>query len=1082
MPYSVEDFIKWRQQQTGIAPDTTVQPDTTSAWDRMFLPKSVESVRQKVSPAMTLPFERHEIFPKEKPPKGGGTGFRRFLWNAASNIEGIIESPVAHTPLGKFRMFMQIPEIKQAMQERGKDYARVVNAGLKPTSSKYFDEGWYGYAFIPEFWDMVKEDPVLTAMELGMLKTGIKSIGKKVGLKTGVGTEVMEQVAGKVDQATKPLRFYPDAPPELRNDIRVGPIQMSRDIQAFREQLRNDLWGNLSEGEVQQAVDLIYARDAVGRTKAGLGKPGVTLGDAMVDLTIEIERSMMNPEVWRAADRWKSKSNESRAELVRRGKLEEGEGIESYAPHLVEGYTPDWAPVFGIPRKMRRPYRPYTKQAKGTEKAYRQDSETLVDHLARVELDNMLEDWLKTEASKFDITPKLTTEQKAAVRGDKGLIRFPDAEGEWHTIDPINHMRPGRIVEIEGKTYRAYSPDKPFSNQLYPVLSHFTQGSLIPGKFKTLLETGEMPPPSKAMALGMRKRTYLVPDAVYQTFEQFNKPAGGRPLYLLNQANAYGKSLAILSHYPSFHFNNFVGDMFLITMQHPKPHRFFGSMGESLKMLTKSPEKYSAYEKGFSEFLKNNSVVDATFIKELPSIYKSGNPLKQFLAKTQEISQFRESIQRVANAKYLYDEMLAGRGEAVRKQWDWINTEGLKTEQALGKIARDSFVDYEAVSKMYRGWVRGFALPFGTWYLKMSDLVWRHFSKHPIKTTAALSALPVMASVFNHRSPEVVEMERKLPQTIRDERIHFVLGETPEGRIKTLVLQTPQDALIGTKIFTVAINQANQVYNKEKTIEQAAKDLLKNWGVAEAKGIAYLMNPAVRLLRGFMEQRDPYDKQPLYPIDPQKLSRQRIWWYRMVYAQKCLVPFLSAYIADTEGRLKPRKEAAKDLLNDFIGLPALGIRDYTPKAEIPLPGGATLDYELLEEMRDIQAKESHLLYVRIPEEFIKSGLSPKEYYQSERFFSMLENLAKLNETNISGLFEMDTWASIEKSIRYQIENDPLTYKFWVQNKIDIVETDEEKRKWGKVAELLRQGRLIEGFERLPKSIQYLIPSHLKQKP
>jgi len=197
--------------------------------------------------------------------------------------------------------------------------------------------------------------------------------------------------------------------------------------------------------------------------------------------------------------------------------------------------------------------------------------------------------------------------------------------------------------------------------------------------------------------------------------------------------------------------------------------------------------------------------------------------------------------------------------------FDWMDTKGLNTEQALGKISRDILIDYNATTKTYNRLIRGLFFPFGRWYFSGSKLMFDYYMKHFIRATLGMASLPVIATALNNRSEEVREMERSLPDGLRN-RTHIVIGKTPEGTIRTFALQLPHDALIGFKVFSVASNYANQVINNEIGIRDAATKTIKEWGVLEAKGLVYLTNPVVRFIRGLINDKDPYDNQPIYPV------------------------------------------------------------------------------------------------------------------------------------------------------------------------------------------------------------------------
>jgi len=854
-------------------------------------------------------------------------------------------------------------------------------------------------------------------------------------IKTPILSGILGNIKEKVKSIAKPFRFYPDAPPELRNAIRTQVSTIQPKIFANRRKLETAIFGGLDKVQKEQAVELVFARDNVARTKGGAGKPGVTVEEAMVDLR-QIENSIKDQKVFKSADNWKTIAEEYRQDLIKRGKLDEGEFFEDYAPHFVEDYTPEWSPAFGIPSKMRRPWRGYTKKAVGTIKSYRQTPEALLDHLTQIEYHNGLEDFITSQLEKYDLTSTLSRDQKIKLFG----VTKGGAVRPW--------ARSGRIFDIEGKRYRAYSPDKPFTRQLFPT------------------EEG-------LMAIGREKKTYLIPQNVYNTFEQFSE-RGNKVVYVINKVNAYGKSLAILSHYPGFTINNFVGDMYLTLLQHPAKIKFLREMDDGLRFLVKSPEKYNAFDTEFAKWVSDNAVVDATFIKELPHIYRSKNPLRLILEKAQEISQFRESIQRLANGRYLFKQLKEGKGDLLRQQWDWINTEGLSTPEALGKIARESFVDYQANSKIYNRWIRGLTFPFGTWYFKMSPLVWSYVKRHPIKAGLGLMALPVASTVYNNRSEKIRGLESKLSDDIRD-GIHWTIGETPEGTIRVFNLQTPQDALIGTKIFSVATNQLNMVLNGEKNIGQGAKDTLKRWGIKEAKGLAYLTTPMVRFFRGLVNGRDPYDGQSIYPLDVSKLSSFKENYYRGLFFLKTFMPMLSGYISEEQGKVKPKSQAIKNVFDRFAGLPALGVRDYTAKQEMILPDGRKLDYETVKELQKIEENEASIV-LDIKDNFIRSGVMPQEYYKSPEFQKGLDNLQKLH-----GQITPEMGVSLSKRITNQIEDDPVTLKMWVSNKLESAQTPEEKRYWRQILGQAKTWQMYETIKRKPVSIREHLPRLLEAK-
>jgi len=112
-----------------------------------------------------------------------------------------------------------------------------------------------------------------------------------------------------------------------------------------------------------------------------------------------------------------------------------------------------------------------------------------------------------------------------------------------------------------------------------------------------------------------------------------------------------------------------------------------------------------------------------------------------------------------------------------------------------------------------------------------------------------------------------------------------------------------------------------------------------------------------------------------------------------------MMPFLSGYIRYSMQH-KPMPQALKEVANNFAGLPALGIRDYTEKTEIVLPDGRRIDYETIENLEKVTQKETSIM-LSIEDAFIKSGLMPKEFYKSPEYITRRNDLLELHEGKLS---------------------------------------------------------------------------------
>jgi len=518
-----------------------------------------------------------------------------------------------------------------------------------------------------------------------------------------------------IDEIVDPLRFYPHLPKDYVNDVRVhmvAALDRARHKVYSKEGYAGRIFKDMKKDNVYNVVELIYARDEVGRQKAGRGNPELVLPEATkIRDTLETSASA---ETLRAADEWRAVTNEVQADLVRRGVLRgpdpktgyEGQFIEDYAPHAVGVYTPEWAYTVGIPTRLRTPFRSFKQKAKGTVKEIVKDADTLLGHLLKVEHTNMVEDFIIRETAKYDIIPTMSKKQKIALFGSRTHERLVKSkaypEGIMKEIEVVNTPKPGRLwteeelakvdPSFKGKgDHWSYTPDQPFSRTIY------------------MTNEGQM-------ALGRYKNVSLIPADIFRSFKSFSE--SGSPLvHRMNLITGYWKNMAILSHYPSFNMNNLIGDTFMVAIQHPQPTRLLIEMETSLKYLMNEAraKPHTGHLKELHEFILSEDILGASFfMTELPKQIKgSKNPLRMILDKSMTVSQMREGINRTAYASTLLKSMKEGTASEMIKAHSWIDTKGLDQKAALGKIAREVLVDYAAVSKGFRRIGRGMLTPFG---------------------------------------------------------------------------------------------------------------------------------------------------------------------------------------------------------------------------------------------------------------------------------------------------------------------------------------------------------------------------------
>jgi len=896
-----------------------------------------------------------------------------------------------------------------------------------------------------------------------------------------------------MEDIVDPLKFYPDLPKEYVNDIRVhmvAALDKARHAVYSKEGYAGRIFGDMKKGEIYDAVELIYARDEVGRQKASRGNPEITLEQA-VERSNKLE-STASKEVLRAAEEWRAVTDEVQADLVRRGVLRgpdpktgyEGQFIEDYAPHAVGVYTPEWAYTVGIPTRIRTPFRSFGQKAKGSIKEIVKDADTLLGHLLKVEHTNMIEDFIIRETAKYDILPTLDKAQKIKLFGSKKHERMIKSkahpEGVLREIEVANTPKPGRIwteaelVKVDpaykGKgDHWSYTPDQPFS--------------------RTLFQTEE-----GYLALGKYKNVSLIPADIFRSFKSFSE-SGSATIYRINLINGYWKNMAILSHYPSFNMNNMIGDTFMAAIQHPEPTKLLIEMETSLKYLGKElfAKSHKGYMKELHEFIQNEDILGASFFQtELPkNLSGSKNPIRKVLDMTMTISQMREGINRTAYASTLLKAMKEGRGKELIKAHSWIDTKGLSEQAALGKIAREVLVDYAAVSKRFRRIGRGMLTPFGTWYFHNSRLVHRWMWKNKGKGLISMLAAPLAAQAWNNRDEAARLREEGRPDWLRN-KIHFDIGGTAAGDVRTWAVQLPQDVLIGTKIFSIATEMSSRVARgeinpangKPWTPRDAALRTIKDWGVQEYRGVAYLMAPLIRFFIGLKDRRDPYDKVPIYSSDYNKLNPMQRKWEGAQFFLKTMVPMLGANIVKTQQKKQPMDLAFRDFLNNFVGKEALGIFDVTPKGELRLSNGKV--YSMDDTARIKWVSNQNLQHFNdIERAYVGYRGSNQDFIQTDKFkkvlVEMFDDMSKIDPGLFKPSFKDEAKSAIISQLYGARLVNMLTDPGTQQNRMEVMikraKTDEEKLAIRKDFEKQRQMRIFTGLRRQPKTEREIMFKH-----
>jgi hypothetical protein len=265
------------------------------------------------------------------------------------------------------------------------------------------------------------------------------------------------------------------------------------------------------------------------------------------------------------------------------------------------------------------------------------------------------------------------------------------------------------------------------------------------------------------------------------------------------------------------------------------------------------------------------------------------------------------------------------------------------------------------------------------------------------------------------------------------------------------------------------------------TVEDAAKETLKAWGVAEAKGVAFLMAWPARYIKGLIDQRDPYDNAPVYRRALENMTWQEKAKDRTFFFFKCGVPFLSASVQSYSKGL-PQDVALRNILDKWAGKGALGIYDITLKDEIVLiQNGKKMSFtwDSIKAIDQIKREDSASLG-ELEKAFVASGKNQNDYINSPEaqkiilgiYDKWVEYDPILGEEKNEDLRIQQVYNLLAEQIN-NLLTDEGTVSNWYKVKLDRAKTDEEKKVLAEEYKIVRQANLLDTLKRQPKAARTL---------
>jgi hypothetical protein len=728
---------------------------------------------------------------------------------------------------------------------------------------------------------------------------------------------------------------------------------------------------------------------------------------------------------------------------------------------------------------MKEPPAFYTSTAYGTTRERFLTPESLVDHILNVKYDIIISRNIEQIARNFDASYFLTDEERSKFYKYDNIGNLNENAKAGQKVEILQDRTNAEgTVTIKAGTYVFWTPEY----------------------FKFNLGTDEE---GNTLILGNTK-SYLVEENIAKALNSISLPYNA-VMEKINSVVGLWKKTLIYTIFPSFNYNNMIGDLQLLTMVHPDPGRCLAHLPAAVEFLVKYAHNlknkevpFSPFENKVKHFIDEYNIIEAGEMRADLGQKDVSNLPKLIASKMSNFAMWREAIIRCTNAFYIMSEMENGKAEELKKRFGFLGIDqNLTTLDYMGRVGKMIMIDYFRRSPAYQRWITGFLFPWGHFYFQASQLMGKSLLKGdtiPKKAVnfikkASLMSLPPMAfNAWNYgllsmlggdpeKAKELYEYEMSLTPEMRN-RLHLVIGWYG-GK---LVVWTPQylpDILIGTKFASVFSNTLYRAAAGEIGAKQLAQTMLKDWALAEGKSALFLANPVGRFAVGFVNKRDPLDGSPVFPeYDQSKLTWDESLFWSAVYFNKVCNPLLSTYITEYQ---KNNMTASNAMIKAFDRFGSwkdiLGVREYgkriidvvpTDKTNLitKQPGERNITRELRGETKDLEAREAGFLR-EIKNDWIRSGYSPIDHLKST---DMQNKLAEMEEKIYNNTMSKKQFKSFKKRIKH-IYTDPENNIKWANNLMEDSKPGSEEYKSYEDFKLAIQDKLKRKGTGIPVTIR-----------
>lgn len=930
---------------------------------------------------------------------------------------------------------------------------------------------------------------------------------------------------GTMAKTYKALSFYKDLPPYARMEMRNLIVDID-EIHLFARDLYK-LTSALSDTELRYVCNNLQWRSEKSRNlvrrggydpeEAGRLDQLLMENDAKINLLPPNNKVMLK----RVEVLFDQLLNKSQTWLRDEGSLAPEEVLQFYAPLKVFPYLPKYTATgsFATPLSIKNPAQIYTFATKGLKLGQEYETLTaknLVDHLSSVMYDIAVKKMVKKICTAYDMNRFVSEEFRYKNYGQDANFQAREwGEPRAELYSGADILRYGRWMGTageagenpikDGRYYKVWSPDFNFEERSWTT--------------EHAKETG-------FPEITGYKQTYLLDSKIVEVFERLAPPSNAF-VRAVNTGIGLWKRAAIYSVYPKYMFGNFVGDTVLFTYMHPEMRKVAPYIMQAEKLLRKhivkeyphrfmmkDPEKFkmSEFEAEAWEIAKKAGILEAGMFNDTIATMPKGKVVSwaTFPFRVMgDIAQGREAWFRLANTMYMLAEYKAGRGDQLYGKFKFLP----RMEQTLGvegvpdpmKVlyhsAREFSIDYARKSPQYRRFISGMLFPFAPFYVDAPVLAARWFAKgfqgktttqkmsHFGRAIGGLMFMPAMAEFANmavelFMSEDEKEERRKVEASLHPSiraRTHFIAYKKDSGEWVVWTPPNPFDIMLGTKWASGITNFINRVRTGEQNWKDAATECLKDWATQEVKGAAYLTGPWFRFFSGLVMHKDPFDGVPIASsTDWSKLPWPELAWNIMTFQAKCMVPFMSSFIVNVEGRTRAPSSAITDFMKQWASpLEAMGVKDYVPPSEgfKQSESGGMIYTQRKVQMELQEARHAYdKISNNLTKDWVRSGMTVAEYKNSDEFQEYMEQYRDMynkyaGEDKGDILFNQNI-DHIVQLFEKRAEDPDWEYR-WYENKVRDASGDEKEELIRALTQVKYQ-RGVEAEKKLPRPIKSLI--------